>query len=136
MPCEGRPQWAAPTSLAPMLIPKFAMFILLLWMAFLLAYLNSAYQRHASPQYYVSASVNLQNAIQPRFRIALPKVKTHATVLAVTLDPHGDIYMIKRLEYGKEIGRIYYYRDKHGRLRYEGVPDGRGRVQLRQVSAP
>ena len=119
-----------------MLIPKFAMFFLLLWMAFLLAYLNSAYQRHASPQYYAAASASLINAIQPRFRIPYTKMKAHPTVLAVTLDPHGNIYMIQRLEFGHEISRTYYYRDMHGRLRYEGYPDAWGRVQLRQVSAP
>jgi hypothetical protein len=119
-----------------MLIAKFAMFFLLLWMAFLLAYLNSAYQRHASPQYYAAASTSLVNAIQPRFRVPYTKMREHPTILAVTLDPRGNIYMIQRLEFGKETGRTYYYRDMHGRLRYEGIPDGWGRVQLRQVSAP
>jgi hypothetical protein len=114
---------------------KIVLVLFLLWISFLLSYLMMTYARKNSPKYYVAATGD-SNPIQPRFQIPITKVKEHPKVLKVTLDSRGFIYLVQELNHGNEVGRIYYYHDPQGRLRYEGIPDFSGKLHLVQVSPP
>jgi hypothetical protein len=113
-----------------MVIVKFMLFAMLLYLAYLMTTITIMTRPRSGPNYYYDMATASVNSIQPQYRIEYLQALGCKHALEVECFNNGVPFRVTKMSYGVRGDSTYYYSDGYGRMRYVGYDVGNGRVVM------